>query len=92
MSLTNNKPSKSNFDCLEFSFFMSPNCRLVKLTRAVYTSQSSKLKYLVLLVVIRLTCSMHVSYARRAYMLPTLQQRIEEQSSINQQRIRIAIQ
>jgi hypothetical protein len=45
-----------------------------------------------LLVVIRLTCSMHVSYARRAYMLPTLQQRIEEQSSTNQQRIRIAIQ
>jgi hypothetical protein len=33
-----------------------------------------------LLVVIRLTCPMHVSYARRAYILPTLQQRIERTS------------
>jgi hypothetical protein len=44
------------------------------------------------LVVIRLTCSMHVIYARRAYLLSTLQQRIQDKTSTNQQRIRIAIQ
>jgi hypothetical protein len=46
---------------------------------------------LLLLVVIRLTCLMHVIYARHAYMLPTLQPK-KNQASINQQRIRIATQ
>ena len=45
----------------------------------------------ILLVVIRLTCPMHVIYARHAYVLPTLHPK-KNQASINQQRIRIATQ
>ena len=60
--------------------------------RLYMTEVTNSLDYRrLLLVVIRLTCLMHVIYARHAYMLPTLHPK-KNQASINQQRIRIATQ